>query len=495
MRDLQEFINCAQRATVVPLSEKLILDGETPISLIYRFLDKPDLFMLEGIIGSQKHDRFSYLGFDSYMTVVCYEDHVEIQYDNGEKEIRTGNLFDILQQLKKRYQAVTDSTEKYQNGLIGFLTYECVQFVENVSFPQSRELETPLARFVAPRNLVVIDNLDRSVSVIRNVFIEETKQGSLEETYHREQMKLQQLVQEVLAPLEEHVPLLTKQAVGPEPHETVSNTSREEFIRNALACKEYISSGDIFQVQISRRNRMLLQAEPIEIYRQLRHLNPSPFMFFIKFDGCFLIGASPELLVKVENGLVYHRPIAGTRKRHSATRTEAEIVQELLQDEKEIAEHVMLVDLARNDMGRVCKPGTIHVDELMGTEFYSHVIHMVSNVQGRLQEGQDAIDALRTSFPAGTVTGAPKIRAMEIITEMEKVQREFYSGGILFLDFQGNLKCALTIRTIFVKDDYCYTQAAAGMVADSVPEHEYAETENKMKACLQAMSMKKRNSA
>jgi anthranilate synthase component 1 len=487
-----EFMKEARRSRVVALTEKLILDAETPISLLYRFLEQEDLFLLEGILGTMKHDRFSYLGFDCHATIECFEDRVEITYKDGRRETRFGNMFDIMKDLRQEYEVPVDEKSKYRNGLIGFMTYECVQFVENISFPEKRELGMPLARFVIPHNLIVIDNLDRSVVIIRNAFVgNDSTEQSLEHMYDKEKQQLEALIHTILTPQPGGVPRLDIESEESMRRSHTSNTSKEQFIANAERCKEYICAGDIFQIQISRRNQMPIDVEPVLLYRHLRHINPSPFMFFIKFNGCSLIGASPELLVKVENGSMYHRPIAGTRKRHSTTRTESEIVQELLNDEKEIAEHIMLVDLARNDIGRICDPGTVNVDELMTTEFYSHVIHMVSNVEGKLKEGCDAIDALKSSFPAGTVTGAPKIRAMEIISELEQVQREFYSGGIVFLDFQGNLKCALTIRTMFVKDQICYTQAAAGMVYDSVPEKEYMETENKMRACLTVMSTTK----
>lgn len=486
--DFERFTQLSQESSVVSLSRKFLLDEETPISLLDKFREQNDLFLLEAIPDNKKHDRFSYIGFDPHAVVTAYEDHVELKYDNDQVEIRNGNMFDILKSLKNEYYSI-DNNQKYYNGIIGFLTYECLQFIENVTFPDIRELDMPLARFIIPKSLIVIDNLNCSMDIVRNIFIKEDL-GDLLSLYNEEYSKFKKLINIILTPTPQKSELDVSSNIDMN-FEEQSNLSKDEFLEKLNKCKEYIEQGDIFQIQISRRNTFYSESEPLTIYRYLRNLNPSPFMYYIKFDTGHLIGASPELLVKIEDGKVYQRPIAGTRKRFSSSRTEKEIEYELLTDEKEIAEHIMLVDLARNDIGKVSIAGSVNVDELMSIEKYSHVIHMVSNIDGTLKPNYDAIDALKASFPAGTVTGTPKVRAMEIISEMEKVQREFYSGGIMFLDFVGNLKCALTIRSMFIKDKMIYTQAAAGIVYDSIPENEYLETENKMQACITAIKLSK----
>lgn len=484
-KNMQTALEEAATYTVVPLSETLILDAETPISILFRFLDQDELFLLEGILGSIKHDRHSYLGFDAYVTITCFFDRVELQYSDGRKEHRMGSPFDVLREVLQMYRAPVRDAERYLSGIIGYLTYECMTAIETIPLPAERMLGMPLAKFAIPRNLIVCDNVDRSVTVVRNVFVEEAMQR--EAHFDQEKKTLQRLVAQVCTPLPVPVPPL-RTVVSDELRSLTSHVSWEQFAQRTEACKEYIKAGDIFQIQISRRMSCPCDVSGVELYRRLRHLNPSPFMFFFKEGENALVGASPELLVKVEDGVVTHRPIAGTRKRYSEHRSEEAIIQELLTNEKERAEHVMLVDLARNDIGRVAQYGSVHVDELMIIEKYSHVVHMVSNAIGTLRPSADALDALMAAFPAGTVTGAPKVRAMEIIAELETMQREFYSGGVVFFDFQGNLKSALTIRSLYLQEGVCHTQAAAGIVYDSIVEQEYKETENKMRACTTVMA-------
>lgn len=481
------FESLLQEYSVVPIQQKVLLDTETPISIYNRFQHYDEIFLLESSPG---HDRYSYIGFDHYQILACYESHVEIT-SGLDRTVRRepGHVFECLERLTERYRGPRDARNKYTNGIVGFLTYECVQFIEAIDFPEKRSLELPLAKFMLPRNIVVLDHLDHSITVVRNVFAEEHVPGS-GSPYDRECAAMHQIIEELLAP-PEAVEALVFTDNASSAQETMSNITREQYLQNSSTCKEYICDGDIFQIQLSRRISMPFTGGSFDLYRYLRHINPSPFMFYLKFQDECLVGASPELLVKVEDNKMYLRPIAGTRKRNSSDRPESEIIHELKNDPKEKAEHIMLVDLARNEIARVCQSGSVHVTELMGIEKYSHVIHMVSYVEGEMQEQYGVLDALKSSFPAGTVTGAPKIRAMEIITELETEQREFYAGGILFMDFQGNLKSSITIRSMLVKDGMVHTQAAAGTVYDSIPEMEYLETENKMRACLQTMSKKR----
>ncbi|MEB5474990.1 chorismate-binding protein, partial [Shouchella clausii] len=453
--------------------------------LVEKFVDKDGLFLLESSPG---HDQFSYIGFDPFLEVKCFDDYVEIKNSlSKDTTFKEGDIFEIIRGLVKEYSKNSTGEDKYQNGLVGFLTYECVKFIEKIDCNNKRELNLPLAVFTVPRSLIIRDHHKMEYMLVQNVFKEEGLNTDLNELFYRKKRLLEQYTQ-LLKDGQKYITEEKDKLFVNTKLNYQESISKKEYIEKVSECKEYIIEGDIFQIQLSRRLKTKFNHSPIEFYFKLKEINPSPYMFFMKFEDKFLIGASPELLVKVENREMYLYPIAGTRKRYSTRKTEEEIIDELKSDEKERAEHIMLVDLARNEIGRVSKYGTVKVKELMGIEKYSHVIHMVSIVQGTLQHGKDAIDALKSSFPAGTVTGAPKIRAMEIISEMENVQREFYSGGMVFHDFTGNLKSSIIIRSVLIQDGYAYTQAAAGVVYDSIPENEFKETTNKMQACLQALA-------
>jgi anthranilate synthase component I len=479
----QEFSAFLDKYSTVPVFESFILDTETPITLLYKFLTEKDFIFLESISEHTLEDRFSYFAFNPYKSISCTDTSFKIN-DEVFTEV---NLYDFLQSIHDKYVLPKDCPfPSFSSGLIGSISYEGVQHLETVAVPNKRALNTPLAQFMIPRNLIVFDRVFNEIKIIHNSFREEVGK-SVDEIYKEAIGTIQDIKTRLLAPLSAPIEHL-KDAL--DPYESIqfkSNIDEETFKQNIKKAQEYIKSGDIFQIQVSRRAKMPFKGEPIMLYRHLRNYNPSPYLYYLKFDDSHFIGASPELLVDVEDRKMIIRPIAGTRKRYSKRKNEKEIIHELLNDEKEKAEHIMLVDLARNDVARACKMGTVKVNELMYIEKYTHVIHMVSDVVGELRSECTAIDALKYGFPAGTVTGAPKIRAMEIITELETEQREFYSGGVLFLDFKDNLKTALCIRTLLVKDGEVHTQAAAGIVADSTAEMECKEIMNKMRACLTAM--------
>ena len=463
----------------------MVMDYFTPISVIAGFLSEPAFVFLESISENHKHDRFSYFGFDPFLTIEGHHNGVFLIYSDGRREEREQTIYDCLNELTDHY-ALTDNPDSlFSSGIMGTLSYECAQFCESVQVPEKRSLSTPIASFIIPRKLLIFDNLFNTLTLVCNVFQDDAIGQTQEARYETAVSELNALETRVAAKVEIQ-PL--GDLVDPfEPICSTCSTGKADFLEKIERAKTYIREGDIFQVQISRRVSIEVDADPFMLYRYLRYQNPSPFLFYIKLNDMHLLGASPELLVDVEDRTMTIRPIAGTRKRFSKHRSESEIIDELINDEKEKAEHVMLVDLARHDIGRSCEYGSVRVEELMIIEKYSHVIHMVSDVKGHLRDNYSAIDALKFGFPAGTVSGAPKIRAMEIITELEDCQREFYSGGVIFADFRGNLKSTLTIRALLVKDSVAYTQAAAGVVADSIPEMEYKETENKMRACLSAM--------
>ena len=486
MLNLETFSSLLKSQPLVSLSKTIVLDAETPVTVLYRFLNDGDFVFLEGISEQVKHDRFSYLGLNPYLTITCNDDSFELKYDNGTVVTETGNVYTFLESLMEKYRlSLSEHNSPFQSGILGNICYEYFTHLEDVKLPKERSMGLPWAKFIVPRTMLVFDNLYNRVTVVENTFSESI--SSSEIAYEEAQARLDMTLNKLRKPLTQEILPLPNDI---DPYDVIDheiNVSQETFEKNIAVCKDYISAGDIFQIQVSRRSIVPFENDPILLYRYLRNYNPSPLLYYLKFDDFALIGASPEILVNVEDRKMVIRPLAGTRKRYSKEKTESEICEELVTNEKEIAEHIMLVDLARNDIGRACELGSVKVTELMSTEKYTHVIHMVSEVEGQLREECGPIDALKFGYPAGTVTGTPKIRAMEIISELETDQREFYSGGVIFLDFTGDLKSALAIRSIAVKDGVAYTQAAAGIVADSVPEDEFKETKNKMRSCLSAM--------
>ena len=482
----KQFLAQYESYSVFPVIEELVFDMDTAITTFYKFLDRDDVIFLEGISSTEQHGRYSYLALDAYLKLICHEKQYTIQKNNAE-HIYDGTVFDALTDLLSKYSMAPD-TPDYITGIYGSISYEVAAHSEDIDLPTKRRLDTPFAEFMIPKITIVFDKHYHRVSLCYTLFKDDIdkKNTSPDKAYDDAIAQLEQLKKTIIKPVQIEPAFLSNEVDHYQEIDATFNREQDRFYKDVERCKKYIYDGDIFQIQISRRASVPYSGNPFHLYRYLRNFNPSPLMFYLKNKNNTLIGASPEILVNVADDKMIIRPIAGTRKRYSKDRTEDEIIEELTSDPKEKAEHIMLVDLARNDIGRACDLASVEVTDLMIVEKYTHVMHMVSEVQGRLKKGMTAVDALKYGFPAGTVTGAPKIRAMEIIAELEDEQREFYSGGIVF-DFKGNLKTALTIRSILVKDKMAYTQAAAGVVADSVPEDEFKETNNKMRSCLSAM--------
>ncbi|RAP32923.1 anthranilate synthase component I [Candidatus Marinamargulisbacteria bacterium SCGC AG-410-N11] len=482
----------AQQHRVISIFDKMVLDTETPMTVLHRFQHKEEFVLLEGISEHIKHDRFSYLGFDPHLKMTCFSDHFLITDSNGHDTRHTGNLYDFIKEFLATYSSAQHEGLPYTCGLMGHLSYECVSFLEKVPCPKSRPLDTPYAEFMVPKSVLIFDNYFNTVTLVANTILDSnsTPSSELDRYYNQALERLKDIKRTILSPITAPITPLANE-LDPSTAESIDydcNIDKETFLGHVNTCKDYITNGDIFQIQVSRRASMPFDGDPLMLYRYVRNYNPSPFLFYVKFNNAYLIGASPEILVGVEKNKMTIRPLAGTRKRYSKTKTEDQIIEELLADEKEKAEHIMLVDLARHDIGRACQISSVKVTDLMSIEKYRHVMHIVSEVEGTLRPECDAVDAFKYGFPAGTVTGTPKIRAMEIIAELEQQQREFYSGSVVYFDFNGNMKSAITIRSMFLKDNRVYTQAAAGIVADSVPELEFNETEHKMRSCLMAMS-------
>jgi anthranilate synthase component 1 len=415
-------------------------------------------FLLESVEGNKKTARYSFIGFDPIFSFRSKGENIKV---NGSKE-KSKNPYEYLRELFYSFNAGTSNILPFSGGMVGYFSYDIVRFFEKLPKLSRDDVDLPDAHFIIPSQLICFDHIKRKVFLIS----------------HENADNLEKLINPKNIELD-----LDTLTIG----KTRPVTSKEKYISSVEKAKEYIKDGDIFQAVLSRRTEVNFKGDPLEMYRVLRSLNPSPYLFYLDFDETNIIGSSPEMLVRLENRTLTTRPLAGTRPRSKDVEEDEKLKVDLLTDEKERAEHVMLVDLHRNDMGRVSEYGSVKVDELMGIEKYSHVQHIVSNVTSTLRKDMDCFDALKSCFPAGTVSGAPKVRAMEIIEELEPVRRGPYAGVVGYFDFSGNMDFAITIRTVFTKSNKAYLQAGAGIVLDSVPEKEYVETENKMGAMINAL--------
>ena len=480
----EEFLKLADEGTVVPVVKRVMADLLTPVAA-YLKIERlsPYSFLLESVEGGEKVARYSFLGFDPEIIVRCRAGKVTIESESG-KEETDQPMLTVLRRLSGQHLPVRfPDLPPFVCGAVGYFSYDAVRWFEKI--PDSHEdaigIDDAVMMFFS--RLLAFDHVRHQIHVIANVFTDGTQEG-LEAKYRKAIDDIDAIEARLEDPIE---PLSPNHDAGDT--RVRSNMSKTRFEEAVATAKEYIAAGDIFQVVLSQRFEVGLRSHPFEVYRALRVVNPSPYMFFLKTGDQSIIGASPEMLVRATGRRIEYRPIAGTRPR-GATETEDLLLgEEMRADEKEVAEHVMLVDLGRNDLGRVAAYGSVEVTDLMIVERYSHVMHLVSAIKARLRAGMDRFDALSGCFPAGTVSGAPKIRAMEIIDELEPTRRGVYAGSIMYLDYSGNLDSCIAIRTIVTKDGSAYFQAGAGIVADSVPESEYIETVDKARAMLQAIEM------
>ncbi|MEM1167962.1 MAG: anthranilate synthase component I [Cyanobacteria bacterium P01_H01_bin.35] len=501
--DFSQFSQLAKQGNFVPVYQEWVADLDTPVSAWYRVCaDRPYSFLLESVEGGEKIGRYSFLGCDPLWILEARGNHTTQTYRDGTVKTFEGDPFDALDNCLKPYRPVKlPQLPRGIGGLFGFWGYELIRWIEpRVAVYPATENDLPDGLWMQVDNLLVFDQVKRKIWAIAYADIR-SPELDLKAVYEQACDRVSQLVDKLQSPLSRQNTLLEWQPPGEKDKEVAdiytSNTPHEEFCANVEKAKNYIKAGDIFQVVISQQLSTEYIGEPFALYRSLRLINPSPYMGYFNFGDWQIIGSSPEVMVKAENTpdgkrLATVRPIAGTRRRGKTYAEDNALAEELLQDPKERAEHIMLVDLGRNDLGRVCQVGTVKVDELMVIERYSHVMHIVSNVVGELADDQTAWDLLKACFPAGTVSGAPKIRAMEIINEIEPCRRGVYSGVYGHYDFDGQLNSAITIRTMVVrpKNDGKHTvtvQAGAGLVADSVPETEYEETINKARGLLEAI--------
>ncbi|MQF64883.1 anthranilate synthase component I [SAR202 cluster bacterium AC-409-J13_OGT_754m] len=472
---LEEAKNLKNRGNLLPIYRQIEADLETPVSAFLKVAESPYSFLLESVDGGERLGRYSFIGTQPYKVLKTGEPN---------SLNATDPLLGVQQELD-RYQVVNiPELPRFHGGAVGYLSYDVISYFEpRIPLPSVDNLGLPQSVFMFADTLLIFDHLQKDIKVISHARLD----GDIDTSYGEAVKRIDAIVDKLTKPLAPSVANKPLEDMEISSKEIESNFSKEEYLKIVQRVKEYIYAGDVIQVVTSRRMQRKTNADPFAIYRALRTGNPSPYMYYLNLDQFQIVGASPEMLVRVEDNVVTCHPIAGTKPRGATLEEDAQLEYELVNSEKERAEHIMLVDLGRNDVGRVSEIGSVEVKRLMGVDRYSHVMHLVSEVSGKLKAGLTAFDAMRACFPAGTLSGAPKIRAMEIIAEMEGEQRGPYAGAVGYFGFSGNADTAITIRTLVLKDGVAYAQAGGGIVSDSDPEEEYQETIHKARAVFKAI--------
>jgi anthranilate synthase component I len=490
-----EFLRLARTHTLVPIYRPLTADVETPVTAFLRLAaDEPECFMLESVEGGENVGRYTFIGIRPYRKIVSRGKSIEIT-EKGRTQRLEGDIFVLWKEaLEGHTPAHVPGLPPFTAGAVGFFAYDVVRQIERLPERTNDDLGMPDACLMFFDEVLAFDHVKKEILLIVTADVRRQKpQAAYDDAVRR----LNRLAKRLARPLPT---LKAKKAHGKLKIE--SKTKKKDFLQSVERAKEYIAAGDVFQVVLSQRFDVEPGVDPFSVYRALRIVNPSPYMYFLRIGlgdaadkpaATHIVGSSPELLVRVQGRRVEYRPIAGTRPRSNSEEEDLRIEEELLHDEKERAEHVMLVDLGRNDVGRVSEYGSVRVKDLMFVERYSHVMHLVSTIEGKLREGLSAVDAFRACFPAGTLSGAPKVRAMEIIEEMEPTRRGIYGGSVLYADFSGNLTSCIAIRTLLMQGKQGHIQAGAGIVADSIPESEYQESVNKSRAVVRAIERARGN--
>jgi len=522
--NLKEFLKLTNKGNVIPVYKEINADLDTPVSVFLKIKKDDYAFLLESVEGQEKIARYSFLGSNPSLVFKSKARNIEIIYP-AKKSCRKfstkSSPVDEIREVMRGFKSVAvRGLPRFCGGLVGFIGYDTVRFFENIPDKNPDELKVPDAVLILADTLLVFDHVNHNIKIVSNVIIPKGKLAAPKRAalYHQAVKRIASIQEDFNNPVDESEAKRLSQKInlrlprtkvrdlsevdteplsfpalrlGFSSGECIkfsSNFKKREFENVVREAKKYIKKGDIIQVVPSQRFKLTTDKEPFRVYRALRSLNPSPYMFFLQLKDMYLVAASPEMLVRCEDGIIETRPIAGTRARGKNEREDNQLAKEVMNDEKERAEHLMLVDLGRNDLGRVSRAGSVEVDEFMSVEKYSHVMHLVSDVKGRLDKARyDIYDVLKAVFPAGTVSGSPKIRAMEIIDELENTRRGPYAGCIGYFSFSHNLDTCITIRTVLIKGKYAYIQAGAGIVADSVPEKEYFETVNKAAALMEAI--------
>lgn len=474
--DLKEIQRLREHGNVIPVYKSVIADFLTPVSAFLKLeKDRPYAFLLESVEGGETLARYSFLGCDPFL--VC----------RYRKDQPAAEFMQNLRTTLARFKSVTiPNLPPFTGGAVGYFGYDMVRTIEDIPDTVRDDLGVDDAVLMFYKTVLAFDHLRHQIHIISNLLVDESKEP-LEVQYAQATEEIHRIESILRMSIEPPVPTTSAEELV-----VRSNFEKNDYLNAVTKAKEYIAAGDIFQVVLAQRFEVDLKTSPFEVYRALRIVNPSPYMYFLKMPDTAIVGSSPEMLVRIQGNEVSYRPIAGTRPRGANDVEDERLAQELKADEKERAEHIMLVDLGRNDLGRVCKYGTVHVEELMFIERYSHVMHLVSSLRGQLPANIDRLDTMMACFPAGTVSGAPKVRAMQIIDELEPTRRGVYSGAIMYLDFSNNLDSCIAIRTLVVKGNKGYIQAGGGIVADSIPEGEYTETVNKSRALLRAIQLAQR---
>jgi anthranilate synthase component 1 len=488
--DFEDFVKKAQEGNLIPVYREILADLETPVSAFMKIDGGEYSFLLESVIGGEKWARYCFLGSNPTIIFQSKGNEVKIIKDGQREEVikleKDSDPLHYLKEIMSQYKPVpVQGLPRFYGGAVGYLGYDMVRFFERLPDQTQDDLCIPDSVFMLTDSLLIFDHMAQKIKVVHNVHLADQ---SPEEGYAEAIERIDGIISQLVKPLPEST--IRAKGLGQKslPISSIDSTfDQKDFQEAVVKAKEYVKSGDIIQVVLAQRLKFPVKVSPFNIYRALRTINPSPYMFYLQLDNLKLIGSSPEILVRQEGSLTELRPIAGTRPRGKTEEEDGQLAQDLLRDPKERAEHIMLVDLGRNDVGRIAKTGTVKVDQLMVIEKYSHVMHIVSNVRGEKRDDKDCYDVIRACFPAGTVSGAPKIRAMEIIEELEPTKRGPYAGAVGYFSFSGNMDTCITIRTLVIKEGIGYLGVGAGIVMDSEPANEYAETMNKAKALLLAV--------
>jgi anthranilate synthase component 1 len=489
-----EFVELAQGVSLVPVYRQLLSDNLSPVSAFCKIQESDWSFLFESVVGGERVGRYSFLGAGPFLRFEAFAERVRIYDSSPRKSTEQINPdpLALLEETLKKYQAPKNvpGLPRFCGGAVGFAGYDTVRYVEGAKlpYPPLDDRGLPDLAFAFYDRMVIFDHINKTVAAVAHAHVDpKDLEGSYRQACNRVDQLVERLQQGVadIQLTDIDLPMDSRPSLAAVP----SNFTPQGYEAAVEKCREYIKAGDIFQVVLSQRFQRETQARPFDIYRTLRVVNPSPFMFYLKMGNLTLVGSSPEIMVRVEGDLVTVRPLAGTRRRGKDEEEDKKLAAELVADPKERAEHIMLVDLARNDVGRVARYGTVECSDLLTVERYSHVMHLSSNVTGRLQEGKTAFDAMRASLPAGTLSGAPKVRAMQIIDELEPHRRGPYGGAVGYVDFSGNMDTCITLRTLVLKGQTAYLQAGAGIVMDSKPKEEREETENKAMGLLRALEM------
>jgi len=474
---LEEVIKLQNEGNLIPIYAEVPADLETPASVYLKVADTAHSFLLESVHGGETLGRYSFIGTDPYKV---------LEFPATAAPYGRKDPLDYLEEELAQFEPVTiDGLPRFTGGAVGYLSYEVARYFENLPTPESDSLKLPDSIYLLTDTLLVFDHLRQTIKIISHVRSNE----DIETSYKNASDKIEQIIAKLKLPLLDNQRMNSASLDGDyDATESVSNTPKTDYLAQVGKIRDYIHRGDLIQAVLSQRFVRPTTADGFTIYRALRSINPSPYMYYLNLGEFQIIGASPEMLVRVEDGTIDYHPIAGTIRRGKSEIEDQQLAEKLKSDEKELAEHIMLVDLGRNDVGKVSEPGSVQVTQLMDIERYSHVMHIVSHITGVLKNGLTAYDVLRSCFPAGTVSGAPKIRAMEVLAELELDRRGPYAGTVGYFGFSGNMDTAITIRTVVLKNGTAYVQAGGGIVADSIEENEFQETQNKAAAVLQAIS-------